>query len=88
MFYHRPMKLLIQVEDSLLGQVASYWEYYGKPCRLLLRPAKAENLTAIALDMDNPDAGSFVWALVERLHVRLYNADTRQAVKAEEVFMY
>lgn len=87
MFYHRPIKLLIQVEDSLLGQVASYWEYYGKPCRLLLRPAKAENLTAITLDMDNPDAGSFVWALVERLHVRLYEAETRQPLRMEDVFM-
>lgn len=88
MIYREPLKLIVQIEDSLLVELLYYWSYYGKPCRLLFRPAKAENLTAVFLDMNNPDAGSLVWALCERLRVRLYDAETRRPVRAEEVFMY
>lgn len=88
MIYREPMRLIVQVDDSLLGQVLYYWTYYGKPCRLLLRPANAGNLTAVCLHMSNADAASFVWILHERLRVRLYEEGTMKAVKAEEVFMY
>lgn len=87
MIYRESLKLIVQIEDSLLGQLLYYWSYYGKPCRLLFRPAKAENLTAVCLDMNNPDAGSLVWVLCERLRVRLYDAETMSPVRAEEVFM-
>lgn len=87
MIYREPLRLIVQIEDSLLGQLLYYWSYYGKPCRLLFRPAKADNLTAVCLHMDNPDAGSLVWVLCERLRVRLYEAETMRAVRAEEVFM-
>ena len=33
MIYREPMRLIVQVDDSLLGQVLYYWTYYGKPCR-------------------------------------------------------
>ena len=88
MIYREPMRLIVQVDDSLLGQVLYYWTYYGKPCRLLLRPARTENLTAVCLHMDNADAGSLVWTLCERLRVRLYEEGTMRAVRAEELFMY
>lgn len=58
MIYREPLKLIVQIEDSLLGQLLYYWSYYGKPCRLLFRPAKAENLTAVCLDMNNPEAAA------------------------------
>ena len=88
MIYREPMNLIVQVDDTLLGQVLYYWTYYGKPCRLLLRPANADNLTAVLLHMNNADAASFVWMLHERLRVRLYEEGTMRAVRAEELFMY
>lgn len=35
----------------------------------------AENLTGVRVRVDNPDAASLVFVLVERLKVRLYNKD-------------
>lgn len=87
MLYREPLNLIVQIEDGLLAQLLYYWTYYGKPCRLLLRPARTEGLTAVCLRMDNADTGSLVWILCERLRVRLYEADTMRAVRAEEVFM-
>lgn len=87
MIYREPRKLIVQVEDSLMGQVLYYWTYYNKPAKLLILRANTEGLTAIKLCMDNAYTGSFVYILVERLHVRLYDADTKQPVQAQEIFM-
>lgn len=86
MIYKAPRKLIIQVEDSLLGQVLYYWTYYQKPCPLLLRGAKTEGLTGLTVNMNNPDAGSFVFILIERLQVKLYDADTKKAVTGKDLF--
>lgn len=75
MFYKGPIDLVIQIETALLGQMVYYWEYYNKPCKVLLQKAKADNLTGVRVRVDNPDAASFVFILVERLKVKLYNKD-------------
>ncbi len=87
MMYREPRDLIIQVEDSALAQVQYYWTYYGKPCRLVETAAKTENLTAILLRMNNPDAGSFVYMLCEQLKARLYDERTKIALSIEEVFL-
>lgn len=86
MMYKEPRKLIIQVEDSLIGQVLYYWIYYQKPCQLLLRGAKTEGITGLTVNMNNPDAGSFVFILIERLNVRLYDAETKQPVTGNDLF--
>lgn len=85
--YREPKNLIIQVEDNLLGQVQYYWTYYGKPCDLIETGAKTEKLTAIFVKMNNPDAGSFVYMLCERLKVRMYEQRTKKPLTVEEVFM-
>lgn len=87
MIYREPKNLIIQVEDNLLGQVQYYWTYYGKPCELLEMGAKTMGLTAILIKMDNPDAGSFVYILCERLKVRMYEQRTKKPLTVQEVFM-
>lgn len=87
MIYREPKDLIIQVEDSLLAQVQSYWTYYGKPCKLIETAAKTENLTAILLRMNNSDAGSFVYMLCERLRARMYEQGTKRPLSVQEVFM-
>ena len=47
MIYREPMRLIVQVDDSLLGQVLYYWTYYGKPCRYeegTMKAVKAEEV--------------------------------------------
>lgn len=78
MFYREPIDLIVQIEDSLLGQLIYYWEYYNKPCPMIFQRANFEKLTGVRVRMDNPDAASFVLILVERLKVKLYNADKKQ----------
>lgn len=87
MIYREPKDLIIQVEDSALAQVQYYWTYYGKPCRIVETAANTENLTAILLRMNNPDAGSFVYILCERLKARMYEQGTKRPLSMEEVFM-
>lgn len=87
MIYREPKDLIIQVEDSLLGQVQYYWTYYGKPCDLIEFAAKTERLTAIIVKMNNPDAGSFVYMLCERLKARMYDRVTKKPLSVQDVFM-
>lgn len=87
MIYREPRDLIIQVEDSVLAQVQYYWTYYGKPCRLVETAAKTENLTAILLRMNNPDAGSFVYILCEMLRARMYEQGTKRPLSVQDVFM-
>lgn len=87
MIYREPKDLIIQVEDSLLGQVQYYWTYYGKPCDLIEFAAKTEGLTAIIVKMNNPDAGSFVYMLCERLKARMYDRVTKKPLSVQDVFM-
>ena len=86
MFYKRKFRLVVQVEDSLLAQLVRYWLYYGKPCRLLLRPAKADKLNAVFIDLDSPETGMLVRVLTDNLHVRLYDADGMRPLQVEDVF--
>ena len=85
MIYREPRNLIVQVEDGLMGQVLYYWTYYNKPTKLLILRANTEGLTAIKLSMNNADAGSFVFILADRLHVRLYDADTKQPVQVQHL---
>lgn len=77
MFYREPVDVIIQIEDSLLGQLDYYWLYYNKPCDLRLQKAKAEGLTGVRVRIENPDAASFVFVMVERLKVKLYDSDKK-----------
>ena len=86
MFYRRKFRLIVQVEDSLLAQLIRYWLYYNKPCRLLLRPARADKLNALYIDLDSPEVATLVQVLVENLRVRLYDAADRRPLRAEDVF--
>ena len=88
MIYREPKALIIQVEDSALAQVQYYWTYYGKPCDLVETGAKTMGLTAIFVKMDNPDAGSFVYILCERLKARMYEQETKQPLTVEDVFLF
>lgn len=45
-------------------------------------------LTAIFVKMDNPDAGSFVYILCERLKARMYAQETKQPLTVEDVFLF
>lgn len=87
MIYREPKNLIIQVEDSYLGQVQYYWTYYGKPCELHEIGARTMGLTAILVKMNNPDAGSFVYMLCERLKARMYEQGTKRSLTVEDVFM-
>jgi hypothetical protein len=87
MIYREPKDLIIQVEDSLLGQVQYYWTYYGKPCDLIEFAAKTEELTALLVKMNNPDSGSFVYMLCERLKARMYDRMTKKPLSVQDVFM-
>ena len=87
MIYREPKDLILQLEDSYLGQVQYYWTYYGKPCDLTEIGAKTMGLTAILVKMNNPDAGSFVYILCERLGARMYEQRTKRALTVEEVFL-
>lgn len=88
MIYREPKDLIIQVEDSYLGQVQYYWTHYGKPCKLIEVGANTERLTAILVSMNNPDAGSFVWILCERLNARMYEQGTKKPLTVEDVFLF
>lgn len=85
MFYREPIDLIVQIENSLLGQLIYYWEYYNKPCSLIFQRAKAENLTGVRVRMDNPDAASFILILVERLRVRLYNNEDKKPINLNDL---
>ena len=85
MIYREPKDLIIQVEDSYLGQVQYYWTQYGKPCKLLQMGANTERLTAILVKMNNADAGSFVWILCERLKARMYDQKTKKPLTVEDL---
>lgn len=87
MIYREPKDLIIQVEDSYLGQVQYYWTYYGKPCELREIGAKTIGLTAILVKMNNADAGSFVYMLCERLQARMYDQATKRPLSVQDVFM-
>mgnify|MGYP001240349452 FL=1 len=87
MIYREPKDLIIQVEDSLLGQVQYYCTYYGKPCDLIEFAAKTEELTALLVKMNNPDSGSFVYMLCERLKARMYDRMTKKPLSVQDVFM-
>lgn len=86
MFYKRKFRLVVQVEDSLLAQLVRYWLYYGKPCRLLLRPARSDRLCAVYVNLDSPETGTLVRVLTDNLHVRLYDADGMRPLQVEDVF--
>lgn len=88
MIYREPKDLIMQVEDSYLGQVQYYWTYYGKPCELTEIGAKTMGLTAILVSMNNPDAGSFVYILCERLKARMYEQGTKRPLTVEDVFLF
>jgi len=75
MFYHEPTTVIIQIENALLGQLIYYWIYYGQPCTLIQKKAKTEGLCAVIVKIDNPDTASFVFILVERLKVKLYDSN-------------
>lgn len=87
MIYREPKDLIIQVEDSYLGQVQYYWTYYGKPCELREIGAKTMGLTAILVKMNNTDTGSFVYMLCERLKARMYEQGTKRPLTVQDVFM-
>lgn len=87
MIYREPKDLIIQVEDSYLGQVQYYWTYYGKPCELREIGAKTMGLTAILVKMNNADTGSFVYMLCERLKARMYEQGTKRPLTVQDVFM-
>ncbi len=88
MIYREPKALIIQVEDSYLRQVQYYWTYYVKPCELTEIGAKTMGLTAILVSMNNPDAGSFVYILCERLKARMYDQKTKKPLTVEDVFLF
>lgn len=87
MIYREPKDLIIQVEDSYLGQVQYYWTYYGKPCELREIGANTMGLTAILVKMNNADTGSFVFMLCERLKARMYEQGTKRPLTVQDVFM-
>ncbi|EJX03577.1 hypothetical protein EVA_08319 [gut metagenome] len=87
MIYRQPAKLIIQLEDANMGQLIYYWNYYNKPCSLVVQKAKTEGLNAIRLNMDNADAGSLVWALMERLGAYAYYEETKQPADMLDLFM-
>lgn len=87
MIYRQPAKLIIQLEDANMGQLIYYWNYYNKPCSLSIQKARTEGLNAIRLNMDNADAGSLVWALMERLGAYAYYEETKQPADMLDLFM-
>ncbi|RHI05060.1 hypothetical protein DW182_15735 [Bacteroides sp. AM16-24] len=87
MIYREPRELVIRIEDSSLAQVHYYWTYYGKPCDLIETAAKTDKLTAIFLNMNNPDAGSFVYMLCDLLKARMYDRHTYQPLSVNDVFL-
>ena len=77
MFYRDPVDIIIQIENSLLNQLTYYWLYYDRPCKLICQKAKTEGLTAVWVRIENPDTASFVFVLVERLRIKLYDSNKK-----------
>jgi len=85
MFYQGPKDVIIQIETTLLAQLIYYWDYYEKPSKITLQKAKADNLTGVRMEVNDADAGSFLYILIERLKVKLYDNDFH-AINVSEVF--
>lgn len=70
-----PIKFIIQIDEERLSEVMYYWNYYDKPCDLLLRKPKTAGLAAVVLTVDSDEAADFVYRVKERTGARLYQVD-------------
>lgn len=67
-----PIKFIIQIDEDRLSEVIYYWNYYDKPCDLLVRKPKTAGLTAVVLTVDSDEAADFVYRVKEKTGARLY----------------
>ena len=70
-----PIKFIIQIDEDRLSEVMYYWNYYDKPCDLLLREPKTAGLAAVVLTVDSDEAADFVDRVKEKTGARLYQVD-------------
>jgi len=70
-----PIKFIIQIDEDRLSELIYYWNYYGKPCDLLLRKPKTVGLAAVVLTVDSDEAADFVLRVKEKTGARLYQSD-------------
>lgn len=70
-----PIKFIIQINEARLSELIYYWNYYDKPCDLLLRKPKTAGLAAVALTVDSDEAADFVLIVKEKTGARLYQLD-------------
>lgn len=70
-----PIKFIIQIDEDRLSEVMYYWNYYDKPCDLLLCKPKTAGLAAVVLTVDSDEAADFVYRVKEKTGARLYQVD-------------
>lgn len=70
-----PIKFIIQIDEDRLSEIMYYWNYYDKPCDLLLRKPKTAGLAAVVLTVDSDEAADFVYRVKEKMGARLYQVD-------------
>ncbi len=70
-----PIKFILQIDEDRLSEVIYYWNYYDKPCDLLLRKPKTAGLTAVILTVDSDEGADFVWRVKEKTGAKLYQSN-------------
>nr|DAS75201.1 MAG TPA: hypothetical protein [Caudoviricetes sp.] len=67
-----PIKFIVQIDENRLSELIYYWNYYDKPCDLLLRKPKTAGLAAVVLTVDNDEAADFLFRVKEKTGARLH----------------
>ncbi|MBR8726600.1 hypothetical protein [Bacteroides pyogenes] len=67
-----PIRFIIQIDEDRLSELIYYWNYYDKPCSLLLRKPKTEGLAAVELTVDCDETADFVLRVKEKTGARLF----------------
>nr|DAD92308.1 MAG TPA: hypothetical protein [Myoviridae sp. ct9MV2] len=70
-----PIKFILQIDENRLSEVIYYWNYYDKPCDLLLRKPKTAGLAAVILTVDSDESADFVWRVKEKTGAKLHQSN-------------
>lgn len=67
-----PIKFLVQIDENRLSELIYYWNYYDKPCNLLLRKPRTEGLAAVILVVNSDEAADFLLRVKEKTGAKLF----------------
>ena len=66
-------KYIIQIDEKRLAELIFYWNYFDKPCRLLLMKPKTDGLAAVKVTVDTPEAADFLLHAKNKINFKLFN---------------